>query len=88
VTLQQRRVLLERLRAEVADVVEDVEATAATIRAVAERSQPLSPAEELAMRLIQDQQRVQQLELVRISAEYESLVLRSRATATANSRAA
>ena len=76
VTLQQRRILLERLRADVARVVEDVEAATASLRAVAEEKQPRTATETATLRLLEAEQRRNQLELRRLYQEYEGLAFR------------
>ena len=76
-TLEQRRVLLERIRAEVEGVVEEIQATAASLASV-RASDRVSEAERATLGLIGEAQRCQQLELARLYGEYESLALRAK----------
>jgi len=79
VTLQQRRVLLERVRAEVERVVEEISATAETLRAIGAGGTggaPTTETERAALRLLHDEQLRLQLELARLTGEYEALALR------------
>lgn len=76
VTLEQRRALLERIRADVANVVEDIVATSATLSAVGETERVATPADRATVRLIEAEQRRQQLELARLYGEYDSLAFR------------
>ena len=77
ITLAQRRVLLQRIRDEVAGVVEDITATAASLNAIYGTERTATPTERATMRLIEDEQRRHQLELTRLYAEYQSLAFRS-----------
>jgi len=88
VTLRQRQALVERIRAEVAAIVEDVEAAAETIRVISAGARPPTPLEQTALRLAGEAQRRQQLELVRLSREYESVAFRVAPTGAAPARAA
>ena len=80
-TLEQRRVMLERIRREVEGVVEDIQATAASLGAVSTRESELSLTERATLRLIVDEQWRQQLELTRLYGEYNSLTFRRSARA-------
>ena len=75
-TLEQRRALLERIRWEVERVVEEIQATAASLEAVKTRGGALSDVERATVGLIGDEQRRQQLELARLYGEYEALAFR------------
>lgn len=88
VTLQQRQALLERIRAQVAAVVEDVEAAAETIRVISAGSRPPTQLEQAALQLVGAQQRRQQLELVRLCDEYESVAFRVAPTSATRAPAA
>ena len=79
-TIQQRRVLLERIRAEVERVVEEIHATAASLASV-RASDRVSEADRATLGLIGEAQRCQQLELTRLYGEYESLAFKSRPVA-------
>jgi hypothetical protein len=88
ITLERRQALVERIRAEVAAIVEDVEAAAETIRVISSGSRAPTPFEQTALQLVGEQQRRQQLELVRLSREYESVAFRIAPTGVAPARAA
>ena len=77
-TLEQRRVLLERIRKEVEDVVEDIQATAASLEAVADKEPETGSSGRATVTLIWEQQRRHQLELARLYGEYDSLAFRPR----------
>src|SRR5687768_11855797 len=79
ITLEQRRVLLERIRRDVAGVVEDIQASAASLEAVGVKSREVSAAERAMIQMIGQEQQRQQLELVRLYGEYRSLVFPRRA---------
>src|SRR5688500_13343733 len=79
-TLQQRRALLERIRREVESVVEDIQATAASLGAVGDHAREVSPTERTTLTLLWEEQDRQRLELMRLSGEYESLAFRRPAT--------
>jgi hypothetical protein len=76
ITLAQRRVLLRRIRAEVAGVVEEIEGTAESLRAIGGAAREATETDRATMRLIESEQRRQQMELRRLFGEYESLALR------------
>lgn len=76
VTLAQREALLQRLRLEVESVVEDIQATAESLRGITDVTREPTSTERSTMRLIEDEQRRQQMELARLFGEYESLALR------------
>ena len=80
ITVAQRRVLLDRIRAEVEEVVEDITATAASLSASHPGQRGATPADLATVRLIEDEQRRQQLELTRLFGEYESLTIRASTT--------
>src|SRR5687768_1317986 len=72
VTLEQRRVLLQRLRREVEEVVEDLNGTAETMRVIS-ISEHRSRTEQATARLIEDEQARLRGELMRLWGEYETL---------------
>ena len=72
VTLEQRRVLLQRLRREVEEVVEDLTGTAETMRVLSVAEQR-SRAEQVAARLIEDEQARLRGGLMRLWGEYDTL---------------
>jgi hypothetical protein len=81
-------VLLQRIRDEVAGVVEDIEATAASLRSVRPTGKQATPTEQAAVRLIRAEQHRQQMELSRLYAEFESLAFRRTSTRSALNTAA
>jgi hypothetical protein len=87
-TLQQRQALLERIRAEVAAIVEDVEAAAETIRIITTTHRAPTQLEQAALQLVGAEQRRQQLELTRLYQEYESVAFRVAPTGAAPAQAA
>ena len=82
ITRAQRQLLLHRIKAELADVTEDIAATAETLRMVRAADASLgsdrkrSDAERIALLLLDGEQHRQRLELGRLYAEHESLALR------------
>src|SRR5687767_13434453 len=77
-TLEQRRVLLERIRQEVEGVVEDIQATAASLGVVVDKEREVGATERATLNLLWEEQRRQQLELMRLYGEYASLAFRPR----------
>ncbi len=87
VTLEQRHVLLERLRREVGDVVEDLTGTAETMR-VLSAPERRTPREEATARLISSEQTRLREELVRLWGEYETVAARAAPRRRSSSRKA
>jgi hypothetical protein len=77
-TLEQRHVLLERIRKEVEGVVEDIQATAASLGAAADKERMVGATERATLNLIWEEQQRQRLELERLYGEYDSLAFRRR----------
>ena len=71
--------LPERIRREVESVVEDIQATAASLGTVGDDAREVGPTERTTMTLLWEEQERQRLELMRLSGEYESLAFRRRA---------
>ena len=78
ITLAQRRVLLQRIRGEVARVVEEIEGMAESLRSIDAVRRELTAADRDVLRLFDIEQRRQEAELRRLCGEYESLALRQR----------
>ncbi len=76
ITLAQRQLLLQRIRDEVAGVVEDITATAASLRTMYATQHKATATERATMRLIEGEQRRHQLELTRLYGEYQLLAFR------------
>ena len=76
-TLEQRRVLLQRIRREVEGVVEDIQATAASLGAAGGTGN-VGATERATLHLIWEEQQRQRLELERLYGEYDSLAFRRR----------
>ena len=76
VTIEQRRVLLDRLRHDVANVVEDLAGTGESLSILAEAGEPAAPIELEAARLIRLEQQRLKAELQHLWDEYATMEYR------------